>query len=64
MKNYEEGTVVAQLNKKNDLDIKGKQIQVIRTGHGKGDVGIRSKGKIDFLTNYCGYVIIPTDKFF
>jgi hypothetical protein len=51
---YKEEEVVAQLNRKSDLRIEGRQIKQL--SQGKGDVGHGSKGKIDFLTKYCGYV--------
>lgn len=53
-RNYVEHEVVRQLNKKSDITIVGKQIKELSKG--KGDVGIRSRGKIDFLVKYCGYV--------
>lgn len=53
-KNYSEDQVVQQLNKKADIRIVGKQIQELKEG--KGDVGNGSKGKIDFLIKYCGYI--------
>jgi len=53
-RNYVEHEVVNQLKKKNDLRIVNKTIKILNQ-NGKGDIGIRSKGKIDFLTKYCGY---------
>lgn len=61
MKDYQEGDVLFLLKKKHDLNIVGKVIQELKRfpgpkgTPGKGDVGIHSKGKIDFLTRYCGY---------
>lgn len=55
VRDYVEHEVVAQLRRKQDLQIIGKQIQENTDSHAKGDVGIRARGKIDFLVNYCGY---------
>jgi len=55
VRDYVEHEVVAQLRKKADLDIVGKQIQENNGPSCKGDVGIKSRGKIDFLIKYCGY---------
>lgn len=52
-KGYVEHEIVAQLNKKSDLRIVGKQIQELKEG--RGDVGNGTRGKIDFLVNYCGF---------
>lgn len=60
-KNYEEEDVVHRLRKKQDLYIHGKQIQHLENG--KGDVGIGSRGKIDFLVKYCGFVHMYVDEF-
>lgn len=68
-KQYNENDVVYLLNRKADIHIEGKMISELKRfpGQGgissKGDVGIRSKGKIDFLTRYCGYVHVHVDKF-
>ena len=63
MANYREYEVVAQLKRKADLDIEGKTIRELTRNHSKGDVGIKSKGKIDFLTKYCGFVHYYVDSF-
>jgi hypothetical protein len=61
MADHQESVVVAQLKKKFDLDITGKQILELKRFPGekgtpsKGDVGNKSRGKIDFLVKYCGY---------
>ena len=55
VRDYVEHEVVAQLRRKQDLQITGKQIQENTDFHAKGDVGIKARGKIDFLVNYCGY---------
>lgn len=68
-KEYVEWRVVDQLNKKHDLRVKGKQIMELMNNPGKGgtpskgDVGIKSKGKIDFLVNYCNYTHFFVPKF-
>lgn len=54
LRNYTEHEVVNALKKKQDLRIIGKQVQELING--RGDVGIRSRGKIDFLVHYCGYI--------
>lgn len=62
---YEEQTVLAQLAKKHDINIPrgGKNIQLLFGNMAKGDIGIKTRGKLDFLTNYCGYVASWTTKF-
>lgn len=57
MSKYNETDTVRQLSKKTDISIEGKRI-ILNTGKNrKDDVGIKSRGKIDFLTNYCGYIL-------
>lgn len=69
MKDYIEEKVVDQLKKKSDLRINGKQIMELMNEPGpkgtssKGDVGIHTKGKIDFLTKYCHYVHFHVSSF-
>jgi len=58
---YTEDEVLAKLKRKSDLRVVGKQIQELKEG--KGDVGIGTKGKIDFLVNYCGYIHIYVNDF-
>jgi len=57
-RNYQEETVVNQLNQKSDLLIpRDRKIVYMLFGSlAKGDVGIKSRGKIDFLHKYHGYV--------
>jgi len=62
-KNYQEGDVVYLLNKKHDLKIQGKQIMELSGQLAKGDVGIHSRGKIDFLVNYQGFSHFYVTKF-
>lgn len=56
-KGYEEYEVVRNLNKKHDVKVNPEEhsIKMLYGKLAKGDVGIRSKGKIDFLVNYKGY---------
>lgn len=56
--NYNQETVVAQLNKKNDVFIPSEEnvIYIKREPAASHDIGIKSKGKIDFLLHYCGFV--------
>lgn len=55
---YEEHIVLAQLAKKHDIYIPKdgeKTIQLLYGNMAKGDIGIKTRGKIDFLVNYKGY---------
>lgn len=55
-RNYNEHEVVKSLNKKNDVFVNDKTNNVfVLSSSGKGDIGIKAKGKIDFLRNYCKY---------
>jgi len=54
-KGYTEDQVLMALRGKADLRIVGKQIQQLTEGRAKGDVGNGTRGKIDFLTKFCGY---------
>lgn len=54
-KNYREYEVADQLGKKHDLRIEGKTIYELLPPASKGDVGIGSRGKMDFLKRHCGY---------
>lgn len=68
-KNYDEATVVDSLNRKHDLKANHykKTIQELKTNssgtQSKGDVGIKTKGKIDFLVNYKGWNHFFVNKF-
>lgn len=55
-KNYNEQDVLNRISKKHDIQIVGRQIQELTGKKAKSDVGIGTKGKIDFLTKYCHYV--------
>jgi hypothetical protein len=63
MKNYEEQKVVDQLKRNPDLDIQGKVIRELTRENSKGTVGIKTKGKLDFLSRNHGYVHYFVDKF-
>jgi hypothetical protein len=56
---YSEDEVVRILSKKSDarVDTSRKVITIICEGNKsyRGDLGNGSKGKIDFLTKFCGY---------
>lgn len=52
---FNEQKVVAELREKADITIVGSMISQLFGSKAKGDVGIKSKGKLDFLTRYCGY---------
>lgn len=58
---YTEDQVVRQLKRKADIRIVGKQIQELREG--KGDVGIGSRGKIDYLLKQHNYIHFFVQKF-
>jgi hypothetical protein len=64
-KNYDEATVIKQLSMKHDIRINPNNgvISILRDPKGKSDLGIKSKGKIDFLVNHKGYTTFFTDKF-
>lgn len=57
-RNYTEERVVIELRQKHDISIPQDRKQVVECfgSSAKGDVGIKSRGKIHFLVNYCGYV--------
>lgn len=61
VKGYTEDQVLRSLKSKADLRIVGKQIQELKNG--KGDIGNGTRGKIDFLVKYCGYVYFTVDSF-
>lgn len=59
IKNYSEYEVVKALNKKNDCYVSTHFKRIYELNEeGKGDIGIKSKGKMSFLKNYCGYLKI------
>lgn len=62
-RNYVEHEVVASLKKKHDIQISNKNVMVLVGSNAKNDIGIMSKGKIDFLQKYCGYSVITVRKF-
>lgn len=55
-KNYDEGNIVALLNKHKNVGVTNKTIYLT------GNVGIKTWGKIDYLTNHCGYGTIRKEK--
>lgn len=73
MKNYQEAQVLQSLKGKHDISLRVPQtVQILidKTNEKggkdiitKGDVGIKSKGMIDFLRKYCGYSVMHTTKF-
>jgi len=56
-KKYVESTVVAQLCRRSDLEVNsGRRVILELFGNkAKHDVGIKSKGKMDFLKKFLGY---------
>lgn len=64
MKNrYNELDVIKDLEKKHDIRVQGHNIWCLRGEKAKCDVGIKSKGKIDFLVTYCSYFFSFISKF-
>ena len=59
-KNYSEDEVLRSLSKKNSINI--NRVSKTLTVNTTGDLGNGSWGKIDFLTNYCGYHTIKAEK--
>jgi hypothetical protein len=59
---YSEDRVVADLSRKGDILIPrgSREIRILWGQGSKGDVGIKSRGKIDFLVKNHGYVKIWT----
>lgn len=61
MRNYKLDRVIADLNKKHDCNIDnnisgiGGRIQLLFGKQAKGDVGIKSRGKINYLENVHGF---------
>lgn len=64
-KNYQEDQIVRQLRKKADINIPAdtKYVELLFGSGAKGDIGIKSKGKIDFLRKHCGYTVYWTTRF-
>ena len=62
-KNYDEYITVQQLDKKHDLKILGNTIQELNPPASKGDVGIKSRGKMDFLKKHRRYRHLYVDTF-
>lgn len=62
---YEEDKVITILSKKQDIFIprEERKIYLLHGSRSKGDVGINSRGKIDFLVNYKGYTPVWVVKF-
>lgn len=56
MKDYNEGQVIGLLNKHKNVSVTNKTVYIT------GNVGIKTLGKIDYLTNHCGYGIIQKEK--
>ena len=62
-RNYVEHEVVAQLNKKHDIKISNGVVSILTGSAAKNDIGIKSKGKIDFLQKHCRYAVVTVRKF-
>ena len=67
MNKLNQTTVIKSLNRKNDIRIieKSKKLIILNSKSRvkSNDLGGKSWGKIDFLTNHCGYSTIKVDKF-
>jgi hypothetical protein len=63
MAEYAEHLVVEQLGKKHDLRVVGNTIQELLPPASKGDIGKKSRGKIDFLKKFKGYRFTYVDSF-
>lgn len=63
MKDYRESQVIDSLEKKGDVRIAGNTVYVLRGTGARNDIGNGSKGKIDYLCNYCGYTLNFVTKF-
>jgi hypothetical protein len=62
-KEFTEEQVLADLRRKSDIRVTGKQIQELKREKSKGDVGIKTKGKIDFLCGHHSYTHIFVTEF-
>lgn len=72
---YTKDEVLKSLFKKKDLQVRDTTIillkntvlnqkdELVKNPAKKGDIGNGTKGKIDYLTNYCDYSIRYIDKF-
>lgn len=56
MKKYDERKVTAMLNRINGVNVAGKTITI----NPSATVGIHQWGKIDYLCNYCDYIVIKS----
>ena len=56
MKKYDERSVSFMLNRINGINVAGKTITI----HPGATVGIHQWGRIDYLCNYCGYIVIKS----
>lgn len=64
-KKYDEYIISRQLNQKADIKVNTtlKKILILVGKEAKGDLGIHSRGKIDFLINFRDYKREYVDKF-
>ena len=56
MKKYDERSVSFMLNRINGINVAGKTITI----HLGATVGIHQWGRIDYLCNYCGYIVVKS----
>lgn len=65
MRYYNESEVVSSLNKKHDIMIplESKEVRVLTGKSASNDLGIKAKGKIDFLHYFCGYIVLFVTSF-
>lgn len=57
-KNYTPEGVAFTLNKKRDVyvHLAGKTVTIKTGSDASGDLGIKARGKIDFLVNHAGFI--------
>lgn len=60
---HNEWQVLKSLQKKHDISIDGRIIKVLWGKEAKGDIGNKTKGKIDYLSHYHGYHVTFTRHF-
>jgi len=63
MKKHEEEQVVFALNRKNACRVESYRKTIV-VKSAKGDLGLGSWGRIDFLRNYCGYSVVRNSEDF
>lgn len=57
MKKHDERSATMMLNRINGVHVAGKTIMI----HPGATVGIHQWGRIDYLCNYCGYIVVKQE---